>query len=161
MDILTASVREEVPWSMMFADEVLVDLTIEEVERKLDMWRQALEDRGLSISSASIEYLWMGERKLGAVKMGVHNITQVNTFKYLGSSVMDNGDMESEINHKRQCVWLNWRSSGTSCDKRVSTKVKGRSYSVVRPALVYEAETWAIKISQERKLEVAEMRILW
>ena len=40
-------------------------------------------------------------------------------------------------------------------------KIKGKVYrTVVRPALVYGAETWALKKEQERKLEVAEMRIL-
>ena len=31
---------------------------------------------------------------------------------------------------------------------------------LVRPALVYEAEPWALKKAQENKLEVAEMRML-
>ena len=32
--------------------------------------------------------------------------------------------------------------------------------NVVRPAVMYRAETWALKKAQERKLEVAEMRML-
>ena len=40
-------------------------------------------------------------------------------------------------------------------------KVKGKVYrTVVRPALMYGAETWALKKAQEKKLEVAEMRML-
>ena len=31
---------------------------------------------------------------------------------------------------------------------------------MVRPALMYEAETWALKKAQEKKLEVAEMDML-
>ena len=148
----------------MFADDVvLVDLTREGVKRKLEMWRQALEDRGLRISRAKTEYLWMGgEGKQGAVKLGMDNIKRVTTFKYLGSNVMDDGCMDSEINHRIQCAWMTWRrSSGILCDKRISAKVKGRFYkSVVRPAMVYGAETWPVKKAQERKLEVAEMRML-
>ena len=38
---------------------------------------------------------------------------------------------------------------------------QGKVYrTVVRPALMYEAETWALKKAQEKKLEVAEMRML-
>lgn len=56
---------------------------------------------------------------------------------------------------------MNWRSSGILCDKRISARIKGRFYkSVVRPAMVYGAETWSIKKAQERKLEVADMRIM-
>ena len=40
-------------------------------------------------------------------------------------------------------------------------KIKGKVYrTVVRPALMYGAETWALKKAQEKKLKVAEMRML-
>ena len=39
--------------------------------------------------------------------------------------------------------------------------MKGKLYkSVVRPAMLYSAETWPITKAQERKMEVAEMRML-
>ena len=38
---------------------------------------------------------------------------------------------------------------------------KGKVYrTVVRPALMYGTEIWALKKAQENKLEVAEMRML-
>lgn len=47
------------------------------------------------------------------------------------------------------------------CDKKVSCKMKGKLYKmVVRPVLTYASETWAVTMSQERKLDVAEMRML-
>ena len=43
----------------------------------------------------------------------------------------------------------------------MNVKIKGKVYRpVVRPALMYGAETWALKKTQEKKLEVAEMRML-
>ena len=40
-------------------------------------------------------------------------------------------------------------------------KIKGKVYrTVVRPALMYGAETWALKKAHDNKLEVAEMRML-
>ncbi|XP_064088400.1 uncharacterized protein LOC135202874 [Macrobrachium nipponense] len=75
MDVITSDVREEVPWAVMFVDVLLVNLTIEGVEIKLKLWRQALEDRGLRISRAKTEYLWMGgEGKQDAVKLGLDDI---------------------------------------------------------------------------------------
>ena len=58
--------------------------------------------------------------------------------------------------------WKNWkRVSGVLCDRRMNMKIKGKVYrTVVRPALMYGAETWALKKAQEKKLEVAEMRML-
>ena len=40
-------------------------------------------------------------------------------------------------------------------------RVKGKVYkTVVRPAMMYGAETWAVKKAQEKKLDVTEMRML-
>ena len=51
--------------------------------------------------------------------------------------------------------------SGVLCDSRMNVKIKGKVYrTVVRPALMYAAEILALKKAQEKKLEVAEMRML-
>ena len=40
-------------------------------------------------------------------------------------------------------------------------RVKGKVYkTVVRPAMMCNAETWPVKKAHEKKLDVAEMRIL-
>ena len=40
-------------------------------------------------------------------------------------------------------------------------KYQGKVYrTVVRPVLMYGAETWALKKAQEKKFDVAEMRML-
>ena len=70
--------------------------------------------------------------------------------------------MERELNGRIQSGWNNWRKcSGLICDKKVSARVKGVIYrSVIRPAMIFGSETWPIKKIQERKMEVAEMRML-
>ncbi|KAI5746928.1 hypothetical protein M8J77_009151 [Diaphorina citri] len=51
--------------------------------------------------------------------------------------------------------------SGVLCDKRISPKNKGYMYkTVVRPTMLYGAETWPIKKRQEERMNVAEMRML-
>ena len=43
----------------------------------------------------------------------------------------------------------------------MNVKTKGKvSRTVVRLALMYGAETWALKMAQEHKLDVAEMRMV-
>ena len=66
------------------------------------------------------------------------------------------------MTHRIQSGWQNWkRVSGILCDRRISLRVKGKVYkTVVRPAMMYGAETWAVKKAQEKKLDVAEMRML-
>ena len=47
------------------------------------------------------------------------------------------------------------------CDRTVPDKIKGRLYKVmVRPAMLYGMEAVAVTKAQERKMEVAEMKML-
>ena len=61
-----------------------------------------------------------------------------------------------------QSEWKNWtRVSGVLCDRKMNVKVNWKVYrTVVRPTLVYGAETWALKKAYEKKSEVAEMQML-
>ena len=74
----------------------------------------------------------------------------------------ENGDLDTEITHRIQSGWKNWkRVSGILGDRRISVRVKGKVYTTdVRPAMMYGAETWAVTKAQEKKLAGAEMRML-
>ena len=59
MDRLTDEVRREPPWTMLFADDIVIcEETRKEVERRLESWRYALK-RGMKISRSKTEYLLM------------------------------------------------------------------------------------------------------
>ena len=70
--------------------------------------------------------------------------------------------MATEISQRVSAAWGNWkRCSGVLCDRRMPVKLKGKIYeTVVRPALLYGAETWATTRRQEARLEVNQMRML-
>ena len=70
--------------------------------------------------------------------------------------------MDEEISQRIKLAWYNWKkTSGVMCDKMISARLKGKVYkSVVRPALLYSSETWPMKRAQEKRMEVAEMRML-
>ena len=89
-------------------------------------------------------------------------VERVKTFTYLGSTLAEDGELDAEVTHRVQSEWKNWkRVSGVLCDRRMNVKIKGTVYrTVVRPALMYGAETRVSKKAQENKLEVAEMRML-
>ncbi|XP_022199583.2 uncharacterized protein LOC111056513 [Nilaparvata lugens] len=84
------------------------------------------------------------------------------SFKYLGSSLQRDGGLDAEIQHRLNCGWFNWRRmSGVICDKRVNCKMKGKVYrSVVRPSTLFGTNTWLVSKRQEKKMEVAERRML-
>ena len=58
MDRLTDEVRRKPPWTMLFADDIVIcEETREEVERRLECWKYALERRGMKVSRLKTEYL--------------------------------------------------------------------------------------------------------
>ncbi|KAK3537098.1 hypothetical protein QTP70_002112 [Hemibagrus guttatus] len=51
MDQLSEEVRQESPWTMMFADDIVIcSESREQVEENLERWRFALERRGMKVS---------------------------------------------------------------------------------------------------------------
>ena len=59
MDELTKGIQDELPWCMLFVDDIaLVDEIREGVNKKLQRWRHTLESRGFRISISNTEYLY-------------------------------------------------------------------------------------------------------
>ena len=53
MDELTRGIQEEVPWCMLFTDDiVLIDETRKGVNVKLERWRHTLEVRGFRVTGS-------------------------------------------------------------------------------------------------------------
>jgi len=77
-------------------------------------------------------------------------ISRVERFRYLGSIIRGNGEIDEDINHRIKVGWQKWRNaSGVLCDRRIPLRLKGRVYRmIVRPALLYGTEYWLIKKSQ-------------
>ncbi|KAK3511623.1 hypothetical protein QTP70_013577 [Hemibagrus guttatus] len=51
MDQLSEELRQESPWTMMFADDIVIcSESMEQVEENLERWRFALERRGMKVS---------------------------------------------------------------------------------------------------------------
>ena len=86
MDKLTDEVRRESPWTMLFADDIVIcEETREEVDRRLESWKYALERRGMKESRSETEYLCVnGENHDETVKMENTKVPRIKEFKYLG-----------------------------------------------------------------------------
>ena len=68
MDKLTENIKEDAPWDMLFADDtVLSGKSHRELEDDLEMWKNALERRGLKVSRSKTEYLEAGGVDRGKV----------------------------------------------------------------------------------------------
>ena len=126
-----------------------------------------VEERGMRVSRPKTQFMdfsfeqnAQGNRP--QVKILGEEVERVTHFKYLGTSIEEEGGMETEIAKRVGAGWMNWKKcSGVLCDKRMPVKLKGKVYrTVVRPAMLYGAETWATTKRQESRIEVNEMRML-
>lgn len=164
MDRLTDEIRLESPWTMMFADDIMICReSREQVEASLERWRYALERRGMIVSRSKTEYMCVNEREGGGmVRLQGVEVGKVDGFKYLGSTVQSNGECGREVKKRVQAGWSGWRRvAGVICDRRVAARVKGKVYkTVVRPAMLYGLEAVALTKRQEAELEVAELKML-
>ena len=166
MDVLSEGVRLELPWVMLYADDVAMCMVeTADLNVNLEAWREKLEDRGLRINRMKTEWMrcFFGEEHDEVdLEIDMENLKEVESFKYLGSVLNNSGSMEREIGNRIQVGWTSWRKcAGVMCDKRMSMKLKRKIYTtVIRPALIYGAETWTTTKREEERLNVNEMRML-
>ena len=149
---------------MLFADNIVIcEETREEVEQRLECWRYALERRWMIVSRSKTQYLCInGGNDNKTVKMEDTKVPSVKEFKYLGSTVQENGSCEREIKKRVQAGWNGWKKiSGVTCDRILPARVKGKVYSSTgRPAMVYGLETVAVTKKQVEEMKVTEMKML-
>ncbi|KAK3505890.1 hypothetical protein QTP70_019449, partial [Hemibagrus guttatus] len=83
MDQLSEEVRQESPWTMMFADDIVIcSESREQVEENLERWRFALERRGMKVSRSKTEYMCVNEREgSGTVRLQGEEVKKVQDFK--------------------------------------------------------------------------------
>ena len=120
--IIADEVRREPPWTMLFADDIVIcEETREKVERRLESWSYELERRGMKVSRSKTEYLCInGGNDDKTVKMEDTKVPRVKEFKYLGSTVQESGGCEREVKKRVQAGWNGWRKAlGVICDKRL------------------------------------------
>ncbi|KAK3524555.1 hypothetical protein QTP70_029867 [Hemibagrus guttatus] len=164
MDQLSEEVRQESPWTMMFADDIVIcSESREQVEENLERWRFALKRRGMKVSHSKTDYLCMNVREgSGTVRLQGEEVKKVQEFKYLGSTVQSNGEFGKEVKKRVQAGWNGWRKVlGVLCDRKISVRIKGEVYrTVVRPAMLNGLETVSLRKRQESELEAAELKML-
>nr|XP_016443519.1 PREDICTED: uncharacterized protein LOC107768872 [Nicotiana tabacum] len=122
MDVLLRHIQGEVPWCMLFVDDiVLIDETRSGINARLEVWRKTLESKGFKLSRTKTEYL---ECKFSdgthdadvEVKLDAQVIPKRASFKYLGSIIQGNGDIDEDVVHRIRAGWMKWRlASGVLC----------------------------------------------
>lgn len=145
---------------------MLISESVEDLQKLLDEWQIALESRGLHISRQKTEYMRCEfsdhPAPCDTVFLEGFPLNEVSSFKYLGSMLSKDGNINANVDHRTNTGWLKWKMlSGVLCNKSMPIRIKGKIYeTAVRPAMMYGAECWPLSKHQEQKLHVAEMKML-
>nr|XP_009618780.1 uncharacterized protein LOC104110918 [Nicotiana tomentosiformis]XP_016501536.1 PREDICTED: uncharacterized protein LOC107819876 [Nicotiana tabacum] len=132
------------------------------VNDKLEVWRQTLKSKGFKLSRTKTEYM---ECKFSMetheaemyVKLDTQVIPKRANFKYLGSIIQSNGEIDEDVTHHIGAGWLKLRlSSGVLCDRNVLPRLKGKFYkAVVKSVMLYEVEYWPVKKFHAQKMKIS------
>ncbi|XP_026396928.1 uncharacterized protein LOC113291632 [Papaver somniferum] len=129
-------------------------------------YTKTLESKGFRLSRTQTEYLKCDFDGTGTdegdLRLDGQIVTKKESFRYLGSMVQSNGNIDEDIRHRINSGWSNWRlAKGVLCDRKIPTKLKGKFYrTTIRPALLYGVQCWATTTPQTLRLQVAKMRML-
>ncbi|XP_070030741.1 uncharacterized protein [Nicotiana sylvestris] len=153
---------------MIFVDDIVfIDETRDGVNALLKVWRQALESKGFKLIRTKTEYLECKYRSEnqggeGDVRLDSQVIPRRESFKYLGSIIQGDGEIDKYVTHRIGAGWMKWKlDSAVLCDKKVPPKLKDKFYrEVIKPTMLFGAECWSVKVAHVQKMKVAEMRML-
>jgi hypothetical protein len=143
---------------MLFADDVvLIDESRIGVDQKLELWRHTLKLKGFRLNRTKTKYIkcqFSRENSNdGDVSLDEQVVPMNDKFRYLGSMLQSDGEIDEDVSHRQ--------TSGILYDKKVPNKLKGKFYrTMIRPAMMYDAEYWATKGQRIQKISVAEIRML-
>ena len=89
-------------------------------------------------------------------------LKNVDHFNYLGSVIDKDGTIDKDVDLRVQAAWSSWtKLTGVLYDRKIHLRLKAKVYeAIIRPALTYGSECWAMKVTNKRTIATTEMRML-
>ncbi|GKA93347.1 ataxia telangiectasia mutated family protein [Tanacetum coccineum] len=136
LDELSRGIQEDIPWCLIFADDIAV-----------------------VSKSAKVE---IAHNEEVDIRIGDKILQPKESFRYLGSMIHKSGRIDEDVSHRIKTAWLKWKAATRFlCDRNIHLKLKGKFYRVaIRPPMLYGSECWPITKALANKMEVAELRML-
>jgi len=148
-----------------YADDLdLLGETRDDVRRLCGELLETASRVGLEVNEGKTEYLVMTEERTDEDPLDVGDLRfeNVEEFRYLGSTVTSDNDMNREVTLRIQSGNRCLFSVGHLLSSRVlSRRAKLRIYnSVIRPCVLYGCDTWNLTVRMQERLLVFENRVL-
>ncbi|EYC39234.1 hypothetical protein Y032_0667g1337 [Ancylostoma ceylanicum] len=133
-----------------------------DLQRQTQAWSERLARFGLRLNVKKTEYMTTNLDELSTIQVNGNDLRRTDYFKYLGSTLSDDGNLAHEVVARANATWLKWRSvTGVLCPKNIPDRFKSKVYrAVVRSVAPYCAERWPATKEVERRLSVKEAMML-
>ena len=127
------------------------------MQRRLLGWQIGMESKGVNVNIGKTEVMVSSRKgtKVNIKDSQGTSLRQVNTFKYLGVTISEEGGSEEAVRPRVSGTWAKWRDvSGVISDKNTPRKLKIKLYMTdIRPVLLYGAQCWTVRKKEEKILE--------
>src|SRR5438105_1384279 len=105
--------QDDILWCMLFADDVvLVDESRIGFNRKLKLWRNTLESKGFRLNRTITTYMMCEfsatRQEERDVSLEGQVVPKKDSFRYLGSMLQKDGDIDEDVRHMIAAGWLKW-----------------------------------------------------
>ena len=150
---------------LAYADDVdLMGESFEGRDRQMQSFRNAGKRIGLEVNENKTKVMKVsrGRREVGQVPPGGCMVEVVDTFKYLGSTLTSENEVQEEVKIRIAAASrASWAINDIFRSNILSRKTKLQAYlTIIRPIATYGSETWRLTKELERRLTVFENSIL-
>lgn len=149
---------------LAYADDIAqLDSSEQDLQEHLNKWHECFTKYGLKLNIQKTEVVVLARSRINTnTSLNNQTIKQVSTFKYLGSTISEDGLIDHEIIARikkfSQNVGFLYRLLK---DKNVPKKVKKIILvGILRPILLYGSETWTISKNNMKKITAADMKVV-
>ena len=151
---------------LAYADDIdVMGETLQDVQRTSTRLVEESKQVGLECNEQKTKIMLMDRREDiegQDIRIGQLTIEGVNSFKYLGTLLTSNNDINEEVRERiaagSRCLYALKSIFGS---RKLSRKTKLRVYNVVvKPVVLYGCEAWTLTEERKRKLEVFENGVL-
>lgn len=129
-------------------------------KQQIKDFQRLAESLGLKLSIKKSETMTVNAADKCIVEMDGGKLAVCMQFRYLGSIICDDGDLQHELARRISRAQGAWNTlSHVWKDNRLTVATKVRIYKAsVLPVLLYGCETWAVSERQVRRLESFQIR---
>jgi len=141
-------------------DQGMVAGTEDGLQKIMDNLNATAEGYGMKINIKKTKVMRVAKKPGGKVNIQINGvkIEQVQSFKYLGSTLTEDGRCETEIKVRIALAKEAFSKRKELLTKRFSIRVKKKIVkTLIWTTLLYGCETWTLKKQEIKRLEATEM----